>query len=91
MAPNGHTASGKRGARKSRDTEPCSWLDKHGPDEYEAWKEANPETRLPYDDWKQSNQHVSGLSLYYTTLRIFDESDSSVGLESFMGPKSRVC
>ena len=79
MAPNGHMVSGKRGARKSRDAHPSSWLDKHGFEEYEAWKEANPDTPLRYQDWKQSNEHVSGLSLYYTTLGIFEESDSSVG------------
>ncbi|USP73114.1 hypothetical protein yc1106_00388 [Curvularia clavata] len=77
MAPNGHTASGKRGARKSCDAQSASWLDKHGFEEYEAWKEANPDTRLLYDDWKDSNQNNSGLSLYYTTLHIFEESDSS--------------
>ncbi|EUC46350.1 hypothetical protein COCMIDRAFT_4517 [Bipolaris oryzae ATCC 44560] len=77
MAPNGHLASGKKGTRKSRDAQSSSWMDKHGFEEYEAWKEANPGTRLPYDDWMQSNQHASGLSLYYTTLRIFEESDSS--------------
>lgn len=82
MAPNGHTASGKRGARKSRDAQSASWLDKHGFEEYEAWKEANPDTRILYDDWKQSNQSNSGLSLYYTTLHIFEESDSSVGQSS---------
>jgi hypothetical protein len=79
MAPNGHTASTKKGTRKSRDAQSSSWMDKHGFEEYEAWKEANPDTRLPYDDWRQSNQHVNGLSLYYTTLNIFEESDSSVG------------
>ncbi|KAF5844850.1 hypothetical protein GGP41_008886 [Bipolaris sorokiniana] len=77
MAPNGHLASAKKGTRKSRDAQSSSWMDKHGFEEYEAWKEANPDTRLPYDDWRQSNQHASGLSLYYTTLRIFEESDSS--------------
>ncbi|KAJ5031044.1 hypothetical protein J3E73DRAFT_419330 [Bipolaris maydis] len=77
MAPNGHLASGKKGTRKSRDAQSSSWMDKHGFEEYEAWKEANPDTRLPYDDWRRSNQHASGLSLYYTTLRIFEESDSS--------------
>jgi len=78
MAPNGNTSSGKKVARKSRDTQPSSWLEKHGRDEYDAWKEANTDADLSYDGWKQEGQNFNGFALYYTTLRILEESDSSV-------------
>ncbi|EDU45911.1 predicted protein [Pyrenophora tritici-repentis Pt-1C-BFP] len=79
MAPNGHCESGKKRARNACDEAPASWLDKHGQPEYDAYKRATIGQCLSFDAWKRSNQHTNGLSLYYKTLDILDESDSTDG------------
>jgi len=78
MAPNGHSASGKKRTRNACDEPPASWLDKHGQPEYDAYKHAALGQCLSFDAWKMSHQHTNGLSLYYKTLDILDESDSTV-------------
>jgi hypothetical protein len=78
MALNGHQASVKKSARLSQGGQPPSWLEKHGNREWQAWRDANPSHQLTYDAWKQSGPHVNGLGLYYMTLDILDEEDSSV-------------
>ncbi len=77
MAPNGHGASRRSDVQQSQATQHQSWLDQFGHSEYQNWRNGNPTKHLSYDDWKTS-QHVDGLSLYYATLQIFEESDSSV-------------
>lgn len=77
MAPNGHTASRQRSGRASLTKSRQDWLEQYGSDEYRIWQKENPSQPLSYEQWKQSN-HVNGLSLYYATLHIFDEPDSSV-------------
>ncbi|KAE8844868.1 hypothetical protein PTNB85_03133 [Pyrenophora teres f. teres] len=77
MAPNGHSESGKKRARNACDKTPASWLDKHGQPEYDAYKSATLGQCLSFDAWKTSHQHTNGLSLYYKTLDILEESDST--------------
>jgi hypothetical protein len=80
MAPNGHAASGKKGLRKSSDNSPVFWEDKYGHREFMDWKEANQNGPFPsYEEWMESQKLTGGLSLYYTALRMFEESDSTVG------------
>lgn len=79
MAPIGHTPSGHRGTRESYSNSPSNWLDAYGHREYQSWRDENPTQHVSYDEWKTSN-HANGLSLYYATLRIFEESDSSVSI-----------
>ncbi|RMZ70489.1 hypothetical protein GMOD_00000589 [Pyrenophora seminiperda CCB06] len=77
MAPNRQEASGKKRARNTCDELPVSWLDKHGQPEYKAYKDATLGQCLSFDAWKISHQHTNGLSLYYKTLDILEESDST--------------
>jgi len=77
MGPNGHSASGKKRTRNACDESPASWLDKHGQPEYDAYKIATLGQCLSFDEWKMSRQHINGLSLYYKTLDILEESDST--------------
>ncbi|KAF1843833.1 uncharacterized protein K460DRAFT_357513 [Cucurbitaria berberidis CBS 394.84] len=76
MAPNGHAAPGRRDTRQSQSSSVQNWLDKYGDSEYQTWRHENPKEQLSYDDWKTSG-HVDGLTLYYATLRLFEQSDSS--------------
>lgn len=79
MAPNGHAASGKKGVRKSSEESPGFWEDKHGHREFMDWKEANQNGPFPsYEEWVESQKITGGLSLYYTALSMFEESDSTV-------------
>jgi hypothetical protein len=68
----------KKSARLSQGGQSSSWLEKYGHSEWQAWRDADASHQLSYDAWKQSGQHVDGLSLYYATLHIFQESDSDV-------------
>ncbi|OAL45984.1 hypothetical protein IQ07DRAFT_683416 [Pyrenochaeta sp. DS3sAY3a] len=85
MAPIGHTPSGHRGTRESYSNSPSNWLDAYGHREYQSWRDENPTQQVSYDEWKTSN-HANGLSLYYATLRIFEESDSSDDGEAELVP-----
>ncbi|KAF1837930.1 hypothetical protein BDW02DRAFT_565432 [Decorospora gaudefroyi] len=77
MAPNGHKASPQKGAHPTRDGQTLSWIAEHGESEWKAWQAASPTHQLSYEDWKGSREHTNGLSLYYATARILEESDSS--------------
>ncbi|KAL1800362.1 hypothetical protein ACET3X_000704 [Alternaria dauci] len=78
MAPNGHQASGKKGVHKSSDGSSVFWEDKHGHREFMDWKEANQNGPFPsYEEWVESQKRSGGLSLYYTALRMFEDSDST--------------
>lgn len=80
MAPNGHAAAGRNEARQSRSSSLRNWLDQYGDTEFRTWQDEHPTHDLTYDDWKHS-EHVDGLSLYYATLSLFEEPDSSVSLQ----------
>lgn len=79
MALNGHAPSGYDHLNDSASQiKPLKdWLETHGRDEHDAWEHDNPTHRLSYEDWKVSN-HVYGPYLYYATLQIWSESESSV-------------
>ncbi|KAF7681833.1 hypothetical protein GT037_000809 [Alternaria burnsii] len=78
MAPNGHQASAKKGIHKSSDSSSVFWEDKHGHREFMDWKEANQNGPFPsYEEWVESQKKSGGLSLYYTALRMFEDSDST--------------
>ncbi|KAH8644191.1 hypothetical protein IG631_01655 [Alternaria alternata] len=78
MAPNGHQASAKKGIHKSSDSSSVFWEDKHGHREFMDWKEANQNGPfLSYEEWVESQKKSGGLSLYYTALRMFEDSDST--------------
>ncbi|KAI4693221.1 uncharacterized protein J4E88_001592 [Alternaria novae-zelandiae] len=78
MAPNGHAASGRKSTHKSSDSSPVFWEDKHGHREFMDWKEANQNGPSPsYEEWVESQKMTGGLSLYYTALSMFEESDST--------------
>lgn len=80
MAPNGHAASGRKSTHKSSDSSSVFWEDKHGHREFMDWKEANQNGPSPsYEEWVESQKMTGGLSLYYTALSMFEESDSTVG------------
>ncbi|KAH7345987.1 hypothetical protein BKA66DRAFT_324251 [Pyrenochaeta sp. MPI-SDFR-AT-0127] len=76
MAPNRRAAHNHRDSQQSLTSPPQPWFDDYGHREYQTWRAENPTHHLSYDDWKIS-KHVDGLALYYATLRILDESDSS--------------
>ncbi|KAJ4365717.1 hypothetical protein N0V83_008337 [Neocucurbitaria cava] len=76
MAPNGHAAAGRNEAHQSRSSSLRNWLDQYGDAEFRTWQDEHPTHDLTYDDWKHS-EHVDGLSLYYATLSLFEEPDSS--------------
>jgi hypothetical protein len=79
MAPNGHQAPAKKGIHKSSDSSSVFWEDKHGHREFMDWKEANQNGPFPsYEEWVESQKKSGGLSLYYTALRMFEDSDSTV-------------
>ncbi|KAF1946644.1 hypothetical protein EJ02DRAFT_216428 [Clathrospora elynae] len=82
MAPNGHKALGHEDARHPGINPPPCWLQKHGKDEYDAWRDEDPNHQSSYDEWKASGEHFGGLSLYYATLSIFEESDSGQDKEA---------
>ncbi|CAN9299019.1 unnamed protein product [Alternaria alternata] len=78
MAPNGHQAPAKKGIHKSSDSSSVFWEDKHGHREFMDWKEANQNGPFPsYEEWVESQKKSGGLSLYYTALRMFEDSDST--------------
>jgi hypothetical protein len=81
MAPNGHKATGRKGARQSRDTGSTSFWESQGRDVWKKWQEEDPTHDLPYLEW-QNSKHVTGLPLYYATLDVLQESDSSVSHQS---------
>jgi hypothetical protein len=78
MAPNGHAASEPRSAdRSSQSNSRSTWLKKHGSVEFRAWQKEHPGQPLTEQEWQNSTR-VDGLALYYATLQIWDEPDSSV-------------
>jgi hypothetical protein len=79
MAPNGHASGDSQAVdHPPQVSSRPVWHERHGSAEFKNWQKENPTQHISYNDWKNS-KHVEGLSLYYAALRIWEESDSSVG------------
>jgi hypothetical protein len=79
MAPNGYaSADTQRVDHSVRTNSRPVWLESEKKADFNDWQKENPTQHLSFEEWK-SSKHVEGLSLYYAALRIWEESDSSVG------------